>query len=107
MTRRETPILLRRGPLSRRVEALTNYRYINGGQTLKVLGDSKHDVSGDFDAIMLEELFADDAPDIVGILDGVADGQLLMADEKAQVRAFRERFKAIVERHNARREEAA
>lgn len=53
---------------------------------------------------LLEELLADDAPDLVGILDGVADGQQLTADECAQVRAFRERLKAACERHNARLE---
>lgn len=104
---RKTPILLRRGPMSGRVQALTSYRFVNEGRVLKVLGDGKHDVSGDFDALVLEELFAQDAPDIVGILDGVADGQLLTADEKAQVRVFRERLREICERHNARLDSSA
>ena len=99
---RKNPILLRRGPMSGRVQALTNYRYLNGGETLKVLGDGKHDVSGDFDALMLEELFADDAPDIVSILDGAADGETLTDDERRQVRSFRERLRTVCERHNAR-----
>lgn len=107
MAERKTPILLRRGPLSGRVEALTSYRYLNGGRTLKVLGDGKHDVTSDFDALMLEELFADDAPDIVSILDGAADGEVLTDEERAQVRAFRERLRAACERHNARIEVAA
>lgn len=103
---RKTPILLRRGPLSGRVEVLTSYRYINGGRTLKVFGDGKHDVTGDFDALMLEELLADDAPDIVGILDGVADGESLTDEECVQVRKFRERLREACERHNARMEAA-
>ena len=107
MSQRKTPILLRRGPVSGRVNALTRYSRLqrNGHELLKAATDSKHDVSADFDALMLEELFGDDSPDIVAILDGVADGQLLTADEKAQVRAFRERLRAACERHNARLEQ--
>jgi hypothetical protein len=99
---RKTPILLRRGPVSGRVNALTNYRYVNGGKTIHVVGDGKHDVSGDFDVLVLMELVDDGAEDIVGILDGVADGQTLTDAERGQVRTFRERLRAMVERHNAR-----
>lgn len=107
MSDRKTPILLRRGPLSGRVVALTRYTRgttASGHEMLKAATNGKHDVSGDFDALLLEELFGpdDDCPDIIGILDGAADGATLPDDERAQVRAFRERFRAIVERHNER-----
>ena len=102
MSTRKTPVLLRRGPVSGDVVALLRYSYANvrGGEILKA--HDKQDVTADFTALMLEQLIDPDAPDIVGILDGVADGQLLTAEEKAQVRAFRERLAAACERHNTR-----
>lgn len=106
MSERKTPVLLRRGPVSGNVMALLSYRYkpvVRGREVHEVLeASSKQDVTADFTALMLEELLDPDAPDIVGILDGVANGQLLTADEKAQVRAFRERLAAACERHNER-----
>lgn len=104
MRPRKTPVRLSKSPLTDRVMALTRYsvQERNGRPLYKATEDGKHDVSADFDALMLEELIAADAPDIVGILDGVADGQRLTCDEKAQVRAFRERLRAACERHNAR-----
>ena len=105
---RKTPVLLRRGPLSGGVNALLRYTRTerNGRELLRA--SEKQDVSADFDTLMLEELFGpeDDSPDIVGILDGAADGQLLTAGEKAQVRAFRERLRVVCERHNERLEVA-
>lgn len=79
--------------------ALTHYRWRNGFQTLVVSTNGKHDVTADFDAIVMQTLL-DPAPNIVGILDGVADGEPLTADERAEVRAFRESLRAMVERHN-------
>jgi hypothetical protein len=102
MGERKMPILLRRGPVSGRVNALTNYRWINHGKSIRVVGSGKHDVSADYDALVLMELVDDGAEDIVGILDGAADGEALTDVERAQVRVFRERLKALVERHNAR-----
>jgi hypothetical protein len=112
---RKTPILLRRAPISGRINVLTNYSRgeINGQDTITVRGDGKHDVTTAFYALMLEELLdgktyaEDDArslptPDLVAILDGVADGLRLSDEERAKVRAFRERLKSIVEAHNAR-----
>lgn len=103
---RKTPVLLRRGPMSGRINALTNYRSLANG-VIRVAGDGKHDVSSDFDHLMLEELYGkeDDSPDIIRILDGVAQDDRLTNDEIAQVRAFHDRLKAIVERHNARLKE--
>jgi hypothetical protein len=101
---RKTPILLRRGPLSGRINALTRYTITerNGRELLKA--SEKYDVSADFDVLMLEELFGaeNDSPDIVAILDGAADGYVLTAEEQAQVRAFRERLRSVCERHNKR-----
>lgn len=88
--------------MSGRVQALTNYRFIRGGEVIKVATDGKYDVSSDFDALMLEELIADDAPDIVGILDGAAEGIELSSEERAQIRVFRERLRSACERHNER-----
>lgn len=104
---RKTPILLRPLPLSGGVAVLTRYTRSQGpnGEILKAALDGKQDVTADFDAIVLETLLDPDSPDIVGILDGVADGESINAEEQAQVRAFRERLKALVERHNARLEE--
>jgi hypothetical protein len=102
---RKTPVLLRRGPLSGDVNALLRYTRTKSPGGVELLKASeKQDVTADFDALMLEELFGrdDDSPNIVAILDGVADGQELNAEERAEVRAFRERLAAACERHNKR-----
>jgi hypothetical protein len=100
MTARKTPILLRRAPVSGRVMAL--YRYSTKGKMI-VCGDSgRQDVTADFEELMLSYLMDDGAADIVGILDGVADGQLLTLEERAQVRVVRERIREACERHNER-----
>jgi hypothetical protein len=101
---RKSPILLRRGPLTGKVMAI--YRYTRKphsaerGGLIVAANDGKQDVTADFDALVLEGLLDPDSPNIVGILDGVADGQFLTADEKAEVRAFRERLRGLVVRHN-------
>jgi hypothetical protein len=104
---RKTPVLLRPAPLSGGVMALTRYSWRNGGQMLVAATGGKHDVTADFDAIVMRTLLDPDSPNIVGILDGVADGAVLAADERAEVRAFRERLRAMVERHNESLDRAA
>jgi hypothetical protein len=101
---RKNPILLRRAPLMGGVSALTRYKWVekdgNPHALLQVVGDGKHDVTADFDALVCEMLL-DDSPDIAGILGGVADGQRLSDDECQQVADFRRNLVAIIERHNA------
>lgn len=97
---RKTPILLRPAPMSGGVNVLTNYKYVAGGRILQVVGEGKHDVTADFDALVLQTLLDPDSPDIASILDGVADGETLNETERTQVRAFRERLVKIIERHN-------
>jgi hypothetical protein len=100
---RKTPILLRRAPLSGRINVLTNYRKSSGtGRPLTVVGDGKHDVTAAFYALLLEELLDPDSADIVSILDGVADRHKITLAEAAQVRAFRNRLASIVTAHNER-----
>ena len=98
MSARKTPILLRKAPLSSRINVLTNYR--RAGKAIRATIDGKHDVTADFDALVCELLLDPDSPDIIGILDGVGDGALLTGAEKQQVRSFRFRLKNLVERHN-------
>lgn len=86
--------------MSGEVQAI--HRYARRDGIIVAAHDGKQSVQADYDALVLEELFADDAPDIVGILDGVADGQQLSDEECHQVRQFRERLKAACLRHNAR-----
>jgi hypothetical protein len=100
MSARKTPVLLRRGPLSGGINALTNYRRKNGGAVLQAAENGKHDVTADFDALVLEGLLDPDSPDIVLALDGAAKGMELDAGEREQIRAFRERLIALIERHN-------
>lgn len=109
---RKTPVLLRRAPISGGVNALTNYRWSKDKSFLKAIGDGKHDVTAGFYALMLQELLdgeghaervaSQPTPDIIAILDGVADGDELTEAQRGQVRAFRERLRAIVEDHNQR-----
>jgi hypothetical protein len=110
---RKNPVLLRRAPLSGRVNALTNYRR-SGDGPIEVRGDGKHDVTAAFYALMLEELLdgvghaeheaSQPTPDIIAILDGAADGDQLDDEHRAQIRSFRERLARIVEEHNRRSE---
>lgn len=104
---RKTPILLRRGPLSGRVEALTRYSYkrVRGREVLEA--HEKHDVSRDFDALVLEELIPDPKDSIISELDGAARGFELAEPERKVIADFRERLVALVERHNARVEDEA
>lgn len=101
---RKNPVLLRRGPISGRIHALRRY-------TLKgdlLTAHDKDDVTADFYHLMMEEMFGkeDKCPDIISILDGVADGYVLKDEEAAQVRDFRDRFAEIVTAHNERLESA-
>lgn len=106
---RKTPVLLRRAPLSGRINALTNYTR-SGDGPIKVRGDGRHDVTASFYALLLEELLEGkghaehDMPclDIVPILDAVADGDPITEAHRLQVRSLRERLRAICEDHNAR-----
>lgn len=87
--------------------ALYSYRrrtLSNGVVVIDCGAHGKQDVSADFDALALEALMAEDSPDIVAILDGVADGHALTDTERAQVRRFEARFRAMVLRHNGRLE---
>ena len=99
---RKTPVLLRRAPLTGRIMVLTNYRWVKGGKILSVVGDGKHDVSADYDSLVLTELIDNGADDIVATLDGVADGQEITDAERYECRVLRERLKEMIERHNAR-----
>jgi len=99
------PVLLRRGPVSGDVMALLRYtqKTVRGRDVIEA--HRKQDVTADFTALMLQELIDEtpewpESPDIVSILDGVADGHPLTAGERAQVRAFRERLAAACTRHN-------
>lgn len=104
LTARKTPILLRRGGLSGNVMALYRYtrKNVRGVDMLQASADGKQDVTSDFDHLMLEELMDPDSPDMVMILDGVADGEILDDEYRVQVRAFHGRLKAACERVNAR-----
>ena len=116
MSARKTPVLLRRAPLSGRINVLTNYvrGEAPGGQTMiEVRGDGKHDVTAAFYAILLEELLdgeghegvaGEAASSLIAILDGAADGEQLSKRDRNELRAFRERMVEIVDDHNARLE---
>jgi hypothetical protein len=106
MTARKTPILLRRAPLSGEVMALYRYtrKTIRGREVLDTGMDGKQPVTDDWESLVVEWLL-EDAPDLVGILDGCAQecyAPGLTAEERAQVRIVRERIKDLVVRHNAR-----
>lgn len=102
MTRRKTPILLRRGPVSGAINALTRYTYktVRGREVLEA--HEKYDVSSDFDTLMLEELMPDKDDSIIAELDGAAKGEDLTEDERKVIADFRERLIIVIERHNAR-----
>ena len=98
MSARKTPILLRKAPLSGGINVLTNYRRV--GKVIRSATDGKHDVTADFDALVLEELLNPDATGITAALDGAARGMTLDASERKEVRVFRNRLVALIERHN-------
>jgi hypothetical protein len=101
MSTRKTPVLLRRGPMSGIVQAITNYRSSKEGY-IKVVGDGKHDVQSDFDTLLLEELIPDPQSTIMAELDGAARGMKLNEHERQIIAEFRKRLVTVIERHNAR-----
>lgn len=102
MSQRKHPVVLRKGPVSDAVYVLTNYRPMNDGKVLKVIGDGKHDVSADYDSMVLEEFIDYGADNIVGILDGVYQGETLSPDDLEEVRILHDRLVNLIERHNER-----
>ena len=104
MAARKTPVLLREAPLSKRINALTNYRRTkapNGADIIVAATNGKHDVTADFDAIVLEMLLDPDSSSIVEQLDGAARGMKLRKKDRAEIAAFRERLIEIIGRHNS------
>lgn len=111
MSKRKTPVLLRRAPMSGGVNALTNYR--RSGDMLRVVGDGKHDVTAGFYAIMLEELmdgkgtssgYDKPSPNIIAILDRAREGEVLFGADREELRSFLGRLRTIVVDHNERSE---
>jgi hypothetical protein len=105
MAARKTPVLLREAPLSKRINALTNYRRMkapNDADIIVAATNGKHDVTADFDAIICQMLL-DDAPDALPILDEVSSDEMyaLTEEKREQLRIFYEAVRAIVERHNS------
>lgn len=102
MTPRKTPILLRRGPMSGRIEALTRYTHkkVHGRDVIEA--HDKYDVSADFDALVLEELIPEPESSIIAELDGAARGMELTHHERLAISDFRERLIGIIKRHNDR-----
>ena len=111
MSARKTPILLRKAPVSGGVMALTRYtrKTVRGREVLDSGTNGKQDVTADFDALVLDaptqrglaqELLDPDAGGITAALDGAAKGLDLNAAERKELRAFRKRLVAIIERHN-------
>lgn len=104
MAPRKTPILLRLGPVSGRIQALTRYSYkkIRGREVLEAHTDGKYDVTNDFHALVLEILIPDPESDLMAALDGAAQGEELNEAERKEIRDFRERMVKIIEAHNER-----
>lgn len=100
---RKNPVLLRPSFFGG-VNVLTNYRRTNvrGKELLEVVGDGRHDVTADFDAIVLEYLFpkGKECSQFTAALDGAADGDELDRRERAALRRVRTRLVALIERHN-------
>jgi hypothetical protein len=101
---RKTPILLRPSSFDDRVHALYRYtrKKVRGVDVIDCGMDGKWDVTDDFETLLLKRLMDDGAENIVGILDGAAQGIDLTDDERAEVRVVRERIREMCERHNAR-----
>lgn len=100
---RKTPVLLRKSPLTNTIQAITRYTMSqrpNGREMVKVIGDGKHDVTADFDAIVLETLLGDDAGDALCTIDALCDGETCDDAQLGRLRIFHGRFAELVERHN-------
>jgi hypothetical protein len=97
---RKTPVLLRKGPVTGTIQALTNYRWRNGGRVLQATDTGKHDVTADYDALTLETLLDPDAQEAACIIDQVIKGVPITAMQRKELRAFHGHLAAIIERHN-------
>jgi hypothetical protein len=114
-------VLLRRGPVSGKVMALTRYTYKRNGSILQAATDGKHDVTADFNDLVLTTLFDAaggldddgvediDSPDIIKALDYAVSLMLEKQgndpealDLAAQTDAFRKRLVKIAVEHNNR-----
>lgn len=100
---RKTPVLLREGPLTGTIQALTRYtrKTVRGREVIQAATEGKHDVTADFDALVLETLLGDDCPDMAATLDGAARAMSLDASELEELGRLRERLVALIERHNS------
>jgi hypothetical protein len=99
MTKRRTPILLRRAPMSGEVVVVHQYSTNKKGY-VRAHDDGKQSVQHEFDHLLLEELIPDPKSDIVATLDGAALGIGLNESERAEIRDFRERLINVITRHN-------
>jgi hypothetical protein len=109
MALRKTPILLRVGPVTGRVQALTRYSYkkVRGAEVLEAHTDGKYDVHDDFQEVLLEMLMPDSESDLMAALDGAAQGMDLNEAERTEIREFRGRMIKIIEAHNERADQRA
>lgn len=89
---RKTPILLREGPLSGEVMAITRYsrRTLRGGREI-LEAHEKHSVHHDFLGVMLERLCGDDNG-IQPLLVKAARGEELSDEERERIGDFADRF---------------
>lgn len=96
-------VLLRRGPVTGGVNALTNYSYKMHGtkEILRAASNGKHDVTADFDALVCEFLLDPDCGDIIEQLDGaVRCPDALSKANREEIGRFRIKLMAIIKRHN-------
>lgn len=92
---RKNPILLRRGPLSGRVNAITNYT--RKGDLVKAI--DQYDVSNDFRALMLETLMPPGNEGLQPLVVKAARGEKLTEAESEQLGDFADRLGAEITAH--------
>jgi len=96
MSERKNPILLRRGPISGRVEVITRYTEKDG----VVRAQTKHDVSDDFRALMLLTLMPPGCADLQPIMVRAAKGEELSEAEAESLGDFADRLGAEILANN-------
>lgn len=97
MAERKTPVLLREGPLSGRVVAITRYTRQQTANGELIKAQTKHDVDGDFRHLLLHRVLGDPADALQPILVKAARGEDLTDAERDLIGQMADRLGEDIE----------
>jgi hypothetical protein len=93
---RKTPILLRAGPLTGSIFAITRYTRVTQGEREIINAQIKQDVTDDFRCLLLERLLGEHTG-LQLVLEKVRNHEELTSDEREQVGYLADRLREDIE----------